>query len=359
MRVIPTLGRMRTVLHSWAASFRSMVPTPRFDDTPCDPDAVAAGAWPPPYGSGDVLGTYQEVTPAHRAAALAWLAARGDAVRAYSLASTLDEGFPAFGSRTFSLAVHGAGFASSEAAVSERRRPWGPNRLTALEERVRFTFNMGAKINGLAHCGMGDLLYGGRSLAAYLAGGARELDTTTFGPPLVTRGLLLDVLGWYLAAGRDDALSSAPDGRPLVRDDHRITVEDLESCAAWAALPPFAPGDAVLLHTGWGRLIRTDPTRYLAANPGVYLRETRWLAQFRPALVGADTWCFETIDPAITGDLVSPCHQELFVRFGIRLGEGLALDELAAAGVTQFVFCHAPLPAVRAVSSNAPAIALA
>ena len=36
-----------------------------------------------------------------------------------------------------------------------------------------------------------------------------------------------------------------------------------------------------------------------------------------------------------------------------------ALDELAAAGVTQFVFCHAPLPAVRAVSSNAPAIALA
>ena len=50
------------------------------------------------------------------------------------------------------------------------------------------------------------------------------------------------------------------------------------------------------------------------------MRETRWIAQFRPALVGADTWCFETLDPAITGRHVSPCHQELMVRFGIRLG---------------------------------------
>ena len=52
-------------------------------------------------------------------------------------------------------------------------------------------------------------------------------------------------------------------------------------------------------------MLRTDPARYLAANPGVFLRETRWLAQFRPALVGADTWCFETIDPAVTGAFVS------------------------------------------------------
>lgn len=329
------------------------------DDVPCDPDAVAAGAWVPPYGAGDVLGTYQEVTPARRAAALARLAGRGAEVRTWSLAEPLFPGYPAFGARSFELDVVGAGFPSSEHAATGRARPWGPNRLVSLEERVRFTFNMGSKINGLAHCGIGDLLYGGRSLAAYIADGARALDTTTFGPPLVTRGLLFDVLGWYLAEGRADALSAAPDGRPLVRDDHRITVEDLEGCAAWAGLPAPEPGDALLLRTGWGRLLRTDPARYLAANPGVYLRETRWLAQFRPALVGADTWCFETIDPAVTGPLVSPCHQELFVRFGIRLGEALALDELADAGVTQFLFCHAPLPAERAVSSNAPAFAMA
>jgi hypothetical protein len=287
------------------------------------------------------------------------LNASGAGVRSFNLGETLFDGYPAFGTRTYSLVVRGNGFASTPHAHTARSRPWGPNRLTSLEERVEFSFNLGAKINGLAHCGVGDLLYGGRSLAAHVADGSRALDTTTFGAPLVTRGLLFDVLGFYLAHGRDDAMSRTPDGVPLVRDNHRITVEDMEACAAWAGLGEIEPGDAVLLRTGWRRLLHTDPTRYLAANPGVFLRETRWLAQFRPALVGADTWCFETIDPSITGPLVTPCHQELFVRFGIRLGECLALDELADAGVTRFVFCHAPLPAVGAISSNAPAIALA
>jgi len=327
------------------------------DDEPFDAAAVEAGAWPHPYGPGDTLGTYHEVTPARRAAALARFGQVG-AVRTFNLGETFFDGFPAFGTRTYHQELRGSGFPASASVATARSRPWGPNRLTSLEERVTFSFNMGAKINGLAHCGVGDLLYGGRSLAAVVAAGARALDTTTFGPPLVTRGLLFDLLAFYLAHGRDDAVSHAPDGRPLVRDDHRITVEDLTTCAAWAGIGAIEPGDAVLLRTGWRRLLRTDPARYLAANPGVFLRETRWLAQFRPALVGADTWCFETIDPAVTGPLVSPCHQELFVRFGIRLGEGLCLDELADAGVTEFVFCHAPLPVEGAISSNAPAIAL-
>jgi kynurenine formamidase len=330
------------------------------DDEPFDAAAVEAGAWPSPYGDGDTLGTYVEVTPRKSAAALRSLAAsEATGVRTFNLGETLFDGYPAFGTRTYSLAVRGSGFASSAHAETARSRPWGPNRLTSLEERVEFSFNLGAKINGLAHCGVGDRLYAGRSLAAYVADGSRQLDTTTFGSPLVTRGLLFDVLGFYVAHDRDDALSHTVDGEAIVRDDHRITVEDLEACAAWAGLGEVEPGDAVVLRTGWRRLLRSDPQRYLRSNPGVFLRETRWLAQFRPALVGADTWCFETIDPAVTGPLVSPCHQELFVRFGIRLGECLALDDLAAAGVTQFVFCHAPLPAVGAVSSNAPAIALA
>jgi Putative cyclase len=328
------------------------------DDEPFDADAVARGAWRPPYGAGDTLGTYNEVDAAGRARALALLdPARG--VRAFNLGEAFYPGFPAFGSRTFHQALYGSGFAPTAGVETARSRPWGPNRLTSLEERVTFSFNMGAKINGLAHCGVGDVLYGGRSLAEVVAGGARALDTTTFATPLVTRGLLLDVLGYYLANDRTDALAQSPDGLDLVRGDHRITVEDLAGCADRAGIGAIEPGDAVLLRTGWRRLLRTDPARYLAANPGVFLRETRWLAQFRPALVGADTWCFETIDPAVAGRLVTPCHQELFVRFGIRLGEGLALDELADAGVAQFVFCHAPLPSEGAISSNAPPVALA
>ena len=327
------------------------------DDRPVDADAVAAGAWSPPYGSDDTLGTYNEVTPQHRARALSILAERED-VRSFNLGEPLFNGFPAFGTRTFTQRLWGNGLAASDILTVDRERPFGENRLTSLEERVSFTFNMGAKINGLSHCGVGDVAYGGRSMATIAAGGGRALDTTTFGPPLVTRGLLFDVLGWYLAADRADALSSCSDGRPIVADNHRITLEDLVACATWAGLGPIEAGDAVLLRTGWRRLIATDPKRYMAGNPGGYLRETRWLAQFRPALVGADTWCWETLDQSISGRQVNPCHQELFVRFGIRLGESLNLDELADCGVTTFVFCHAPLPAEGAISSNAPPIAL-
>jgi hypothetical protein len=76
-------------------------------------------------------------------------------------------------------------------------------------------------------------------------------------------------------------------------------------------------------------------------------------------VLGADTWGFETMDPAIRGGNLTPCHQELLMRFGIRLAEGLQLEDLAAAGLDRFVFCHNPVPAEGATASNAPPMVLA
>ncbi|HEV8296228.1 MAG TPA: cyclase family protein [Acidimicrobiales bacterium] len=328
------------------------------DDEPFDVDAVQAGAWAPsPYGPGDKLGTYNEVTPAKRAAAIAMLDPNR-AICTFSLGATLDEEFPGFGGRTYQQSFVVSGFETTGAEVL-RARPRGQNRLSALEERVQFTYNMGAKINGLHHCGVGSTGYDGCDLAALVEAGARAYDTTTWGPPLLTRGLLVDVLALKLEQGESGALSTTMDGRPLLHDDYRVTVEDYEAAIARQGLPAFEPGDVILLHTGWQRLVRSDPDRYLKSNPGPWLRESRWLAQFRPAVIGGDTWCWETVDPGVNGRLASPCHQELSMKFGIRLGEGLRLDDLVDAGVDRFVFCHAPLPATGAVSSNAPPLAIA
>ena len=38
------------------------------------------------------------------------------------------------------------------------------------------------------------------------------------------------------------------------------------------------PGDAVLVHTGWGRLWGTDNARYAAAGPGLGTLAAEWLA---------------------------------------------------------------------------------
>ena len=327
-----------------------------------DPDAVEGGCWSPgPYGPGDELGTYHEVGSDQMAAALRQLDLSRP-LRTFDMGYRLFPGYPAFGTRSYRIRLAVQGMDPGPDFAGEVLNPSvrGDNRMASLEERVEMTFNMGAKINGLHHAGVGATFYGGRRLADIVAAnGAGQLDTPTWGPPIVTRGLLVDVLADKVASGEASALSAAPDGRPLLTDGYRITVEDLEAAIARQGLPPFAPGDAVFVRTGWGQLVTTDPDRFRSASPGVFVRECRWLAGFRPAIAGTDSWMWGTSDRAVTGHTAAACHQEMLARFGIRLGEGIHLDELADAGVDRFVFCHNPLRAEGAVSSNAPALAIA
>lgn len=166
-----------------------------FDDELFDVDAVAAGAWVPgPYGPGDELGTYNEVTPQKSAAALATLAG-AEAVRTFHLGETLFEDFPAFGDRPYRQRLLVTGYQPPDGfeGILRRARPLGANRLSYHEERVTTTYNLGSKINGLLHCGVGSMFYNGFTgdrLAR--TWGAAHLDTVSWGPPIVTRGFLVD-----------------------------------------------------------------------------------------------------------------------------------------------------------------------
>jgi kynurenine formamidase len=191
------------------------------------------------------------------------------------------------------------------------------------------------------------------------ANGKRFLDTTTWGPPLVTRGLLYDVVALKQEEGEQSALTSTADGVAILDGSYRITVEDLERAAARQGLPTPEPGDALLIRTGWSRLVTDEPDRFIGGSPGVWLRETRWLGTLQPALVATDSWMWGSGNPEVTGRAPAACHQELLVHFGIRLGEGFNVEDLAAADVDRFLFCHNPLRAEGAVASNAPATALA
>ena len=316
------------------------------DDELFDPRAVEAGAWwPGPYGAGDALGTYHEVGPEKYAAALAMLDLTRP-LRVFDLGYRLYPGFPGYPGRDY------------EVHLDAGTVPIRPNRLTHLQEQARLSFNLGAKINGLHHAGVGDAYYGGRRLPDIVAAdGVGELDTPTWGPPLLTRGFLLDVVADKVAQGDESALSATADGRPTLRDHYRITVEDLESAIEAQGLPPFSPGDAIMIFTGSSRHGFHGPGMP-RENPGIWLRECRWLARFVPALVGSDTMVFGTDDRQTVGGANAAPHQEMFVRFGIRLGETINLDELATAGVDRFAFCHNPFRGDGVVSSNTPAMAI-
>jgi kynurenine formamidase len=330
------------------------------DDSMYDADEVEGGSWAPgPYGPDDRNGTYNEITPLKAAAALAMLDLTKP-IRTFNLSETLFNGFPAFGTRSYEQKLAVSGYLPPAPFNGEilRDRPWGVNRMTHHEERVQTTYNIGSKINGLHHSGVGQMFYNGRRGSDFARDhGTAEFDTPTWGPPIVTRGLLIDVLAYKLVEGVD--VSETPDGEAILRDNYRITVEDLQAAIARQQLPSFEPGDVLLVRTGWNRLIRSDPKRYTTYSPGPFMREVRWLASNKPAILGVDSWVFGCIDPAVMGRTITPTLPLVLVRYGIRAGEGLRLEDIGEAKVDRFVFCHAPLLAEGATSSSSPAMAIA
>ncbi|MGP4019123.1 cyclase family protein [Saccharopolyspora sp. 5N708] len=364
------------------------VPGDRFDDTPFDyADPANLSDWAPSrYGADDQRGALNEVTPEKTAAALALLDARRG-VHTYNLGELMWNGFPAFQAdppRTYDQRLTVYGYVpppefQAEGGVVMSTEPLGPGKLSWHEERfvghqypkhpepLATTYQIGTQTDGLNHIGAAEYFYNGLRGPDIARGhGTTRLGNENVGP-VVTRGVLLDVLGVKLAGGAtDDLAEPASNGRPLLREDYRITVEDLREALEFADVDGIEPGDVVLVRTGWNQLLaRRDPAdierwEATAGMPGIYLREARWLAQFRPALVGSDTWALEVLGNPVNEDGTSfPVHQELLMRNGIRIGESYVLDGLAADGAYEFVFTVTPQFAEGATAGNTPPAALA
>jgi len=181
------------------------------------------------------------------------------------------------------------------------------------------------------------------------------------------------VLGLKVAQGDTSSLSTASNGQPLLNGTYRITVEDIDSALRRQKIRGPGRGDAVLLRTGWNQLINPkdpdhpddpghpnhpDHARFLATEPGIYLREARYLAAKRPATIGADTWALEVLGNPVSGANLFPVHQELLVHYGVRISESVNTDALAADGVYEFVYVVTPQNALGATAGNTPPAAL-
>src|SRR5215217_524359 len=267
-----------------------------FDDVPVAVDAVLAGAWwPSRYGPDDERGTLNEVTPEKTAAALRLLDLSRP-VKTYTLSETLFNGFPAYGDRAYEqqLVVNGFSPGAGFDGLIQSPEPIGPFLMSSLEERVRLTYNMGTKINGLHHVGIGGYFYNG------LAGSdiSCSWGTTRCGMegqgPIVTRGILIDVIGEKVASGRTDDFVVLANGQATLVENYRITIDDIERALARQGLADAGgPGDVVLVRTGWRHHLDIDPDAFLSTSvPGLGLREIRYLASRRLAVLGLDVWFF-------------------------------------------------------------------
>jgi kynurenine formamidase len=142
----------------------------------------------------------------------------------------------------------------------------------------------------------------------------------------------------------------------MLPDTSEITVADLQQALQRQQLT-LQPGDAVILHTGWGRLWGKENERYMRTNPGIDVAASEWLARQDPMLIGADTAPIN-VTPSPDPKLSNPVHQIALVVNGVFLLENLRLDELASQRAYEFALVVEPLKLVGATGSTVAPIAI-
>jgi kynurenine formamidase len=171
--------------------------------------------------------------------------------------------------------------------------------------------------------------------------GFKQLGIETV-PPLLGRGVLLDVAGWKQ--------------EPRLPPKYGISAEDLQACAA-AEKVEVQPGDALLVRTGYGAIWRDEPV-YLEAA-GVARSGTLWAAERGVVAVGADNMAWDVPDvrdPETGATLFA--HLYLLPQKGIYIIENVNLEELARDRCWTFAFVGIPLKLVGATGSPLRPLAL-
>ena len=226
-------------------------------------------------------------------------------------------------------------------------KPTGPavgsNRRASNEELVVAEMGqVGTQFDAFPHQTIGDSLYNCFDQNEVMTrSGFTRLGVENVGT-LMTRGVLIDV--------------AALKGVDMLPDRYEITAEDLQQALDRQGVA-LEPGDAVLIHTGWGVLWDTDGERFMAGNPGIGVEAAQWLVEHDPMLLGADNQPVE-VSPTPDPDVSLPIHQMMLVVHGIYLVERMRLDELAAAGVHEFAFVVQPLKLEGATGSTVAPVAI-
>lgn len=197
--------------------------------------------------------------------------------------------------------------------------------------------HVGTHVDALSHVSLNDHLFGGASASEAQKGGRFATHGIEQMPPLVCRGVLLDI--------------PRLKGVDCLEPEQAVTASDLEA-AATAQGVEVREGDVVLIRTGWPKHW-LDPVFFLGHDtgvPGPDSSAAHWLSEHGAVCTGAETVAFEQII-AGRGHTLLPVHVHLLVEAGINIIEMLNLTDLAAAGVSEFTFVLAPLKIVGATGS--------
>ncbi|TMH94828.1 MAG: cyclase family protein [Betaproteobacteria bacterium] len=200
---------------------------------------------------------------------------------------------------------------------------------------------IGTQFDAFAHQMWGDSFYNCFKLGDIgTRTGFKKLGVEHVGG-LVTRGVLIDVAG--------------SKGVDMLPTSYNITPEDLQQALA-KARQRLQPGDAVLIRTGWSKLMGKENERYGTLNPGIGIAAGQWLLAQEPMMIAADNCCVEVRPSERPHSL--PIHAMMLIQHGVYLLENLELEALAAARAYEFAFIVQPLKIKGATGSAIAPIAV-
>jgi kynurenine formamidase len=204
-------------------------------------------------------------------------------------------------------------------------------------EMVMGTVHSGTHIDAFAHitCGTEHEWFGGGSANRDLGDfGPLRGDATEI-PPLIARGVLIDVAGGrgVGALGAHEAIAADELRDTLIRQGVELR-----------------PGDVALIRTGY--LSGWPDADFIAAHEqsGIDRDAALWLAEQGVIAVGADNEALEVLPSIVPGN-PHPVHIELLNQRGIFIIEMVDCEELARDGLHEFCFVCLPL-AIRGATGS-------
>ena len=274
--------------------------------------ASAEDEWyPSRYGADDTLGALNNLSPEGVLRA-AGLVTRG---KTYALGGVTGPSTPAYGHRSYSLILY--------PHANEIVPPLGKMKGTSHDDYLATWLGIGTQIDGFAHFGIDHRYYNGvPANELFTPSGATRYGTQDI-PPIVTRGVLLDMVSHFSAEA-------------MLEAGVAINEPDIKA-AAKAQGVSIGKGDVVILHTGWQALATADPARFMAGEPGLDVSGAEYLAGLGVVAVGADTWGLDVL-PNPDPQLLFPSHGVLLAKHGVHILENIQTAKLIADGVHEFLF---------------------
>ncbi|MGY2936509.1 kynurenine formamidase [Bradyrhizobium sp. GM6.1] len=261
------------------------------------------------WGPNDEIGAANYMTP-ELVLKAASLVKTG---KTYALGIPVTSSTPAYPPRSFKITVVQPG----QAGIAGL----GPNKATYNDDILDTWVGIGSQLDGLGHLGVEHVYYNGNKLADFAdPTGLKKLGIEKV-PPIVTRGVLLDMAAYYNA--------------DIVQEGTAFNVKEIDEVAKKQGVE-IRQGDVVIFHTGWLSLIGKDDKRYSAGEPGLGVEGAKYLTSKGVVAIGADTWALEVLP--FESKNVFEVHQILLAMNGTYILENIDTAALARDKGYEFLF---------------------